>query len=74
MDLGISLYLYFTEPQNSRGWKSLWRSSSPTPWSKQGQQVAQDHFQSGFQQLQGWRLPSLSELFVPVFDHHHSYK
>lgn len=41
-------------------------SSSPTPVSTQGelQQVTQDHSQSGFDHLQGWRLKNLSTHFM----------
>lgn len=43
--------------------RDLWRMPHPISCSKQSQleQVAQDHVQSGFDFLQGWRLqPSLS--------------
>lgn len=43
---------------------------------KRGQlkQVTQDHVQSGFECLCGWRLHSLSEQPIPVFDHPQSNK
>jgi len=42
--------------------RDLWRSSGPTPLIKQGhlEPVVQDHVQTGFEYLQGWRLHSLS--------------
>lgn len=35
---------------------------------KQGQKIAQDHFQYGFAYLQEWRLHQPSGLLVPTFD------
>lgn len=68
MDLGLSLYVYFTEPQNSCSWKSLWKVFSLMSYKKQGQKAAQNHFQYGFVYLQEWRLHHCSGLFIPMFD------
>lgn len=42
--------------------RDVWRSSSPSPCSKQGEleQVAQGRVRSGFEYLQGWRDFNLS--------------
>jgi len=41
--------------------RGLWRLSGPTALLRQGHlgQVAQDHVQTAFEHLQGWRLHSL---------------
>lgn len=53
--------------------RQLLRSSGPIALLKQGlpEQVAQDHLQSGFEYLQGWRL---SEQPIRGFEHSHSKK
>ena len=53
--------------------RHLLSSSSPNALLKQGQlqQVAQDHVQSGFEYLQGWRLHNLSGQPIPVSGHPH---
>jgi len=56
--------------------RELWRSSSPTPLLKQGhlQPVSQDHDQTAFEYLQGWRLHQLPGQPVPVLGHPHNEK
>lgn len=53
--------------------RDLFRSSSPTPLLRQGQlkQITQDHIQSGYECLHGWRLNILSGQPVPVFELSH---
>lgn len=54
-------------------WRDLWRSSRSTPLVKQGYQelFAQEHLQTAFEYLWGWRLCSLSRQPVPLFVHFH---
>ena len=56
--------------------RDLWRSSAPTTLLKQGhlQLVAQDHVQTAFEYLQGWRIHNLSGQPVPVLSHPHGAK
>lgn len=48
MDLGLSLYVYFTELQINFSWKSLQKLFSLMSYKKQGQKIAQNHFQYDF--------------------------
>lgn len=68
MDLGLSLYVYFTEPQINFSWKSLQKLFSLMSYKKQGQKIAQNHFQYDFVYFQEWRLHHHPGLFIPIFD------
>jgi len=56
--------------------RDLWRSSGPTPLLKQRhlQLVVQDHIQTTFEHLQGWRLQNVPGEPAPVLSHPHSKK
>jgi len=56
--------------------RHFWRSSGPISLLHQGhlEPVAQDHVQTAFEYLQGWRLHNLSGQPVPQPRHPHSEK
>ena len=56
--------------------RNLWMSSGPTLLLKRRclEQVAQDHVQTTFEYLQGWRLHNLPGQSVSVLGHPHSEK
>ena len=56
--------------------KDVCRSSGPTTLLKQGHLdlVTQDHVQTAFEYLQGWRLRNLSGQRVPALSHPDSKK
>jgi len=53
--------------------RNLWRSSGPTPRSKQChlESVAEDCVQMAFESVQAWNLHNLPGQPVPVFSHLH---
>lgn len=54
--------------------RDLLKSSSLAYLADELEQVVQDHVRSGFENLQGYRLDSLSEQPLQVFEHAHSSK
>ena len=68
--------MYYSQNHKMVFGRELWRSPGLNPLLKQGhlELVAQDHVQTVFEYLQGWRLHNLSGKPVPVLSHSQSEK
>jgi len=56
--------------------RDLWRTPGPSPLLKQGhlELLVQDHVQTAFEYLQGWRFHNFPGQLVPALSHPHRKK